>query len=661
MIQRRGYETSIEEVILRNTGYATIEEFTNPDKDYFIKDLDKAADRIKKAIATKTPITIVGDYDVDGVTASSIMYMTLKEMGADVRVRIPHRLSEGFGLNEVIIDEIDKGLLITVDNGIAAIGAVQKAKDKGLEVIVTDHHEPVMENGKKVLPNADLIIDPHAIDDQAQFNGYCGAGIAYKLSSVLVTDKTFNDKMSCFAALGTVADVMKLVEENKLIVRKGLKNMITPGHRTDGLEGILSRQFCNEFLTETDIGFKIGPMINAAGRLIDDGAKKPLEVMVTDGLKYKNYHIADELFDLNNKRKQIVEEALPVFEKEIAEKHMENDLPLVLYKPGIPEGVIGIIAGRLAEKYDAPTLVFSDSEDPAIIKGSGRTGRGVNLKELLDMSPEQFYKYGGHAEAAGISILKSNFENAKKALQSNCKVPLGYVKDDTTYYDLEIDAKDMPEVYKKLTEYGPFGEGNAQLSFKVKNFEITKKEKYDGTLEDVSIMGKGGKYCKIQGKGPIASFGETTHFIDCLVDDLLYDVSLECKGTGIKKSTYEKLKYVMYYYTGGFKSEAGLETMYERIEPNDGFKRFCKNAFEELSNLKPSEQKEYGINALFRKEDYRPKKVEMIGTLSVSYFKGDFTYQVDAVKIYNPDKVLEKEKEKIFVKQENILDTTIEF
>ena len=117
----------------------------------------------------------------------------------------------------------------------------------------------------------------------------------------------------------------------------------------------------------------------------------------------------------------------------------------------------------------------------------------------------------------------------------------------------------------------------------------------------------------------------------------------------------------MYYYTGGFRSEAGLETMYERIEPNDGFKRFCKNAFEELSSLKPSEQKEYGINALFRKEDYRPKKVEMIGTLSVSYFKGDFTYQVDAVKIYNPDKVLEKEKEKIFVKQENILDTTIEF
>ena len=154
MVLKRGSEDTVEQVILRNTGYKTIEEFAKPDKDYYIKDLDKVADKIRNAIAKKIPITIVGDYDVDGVTASSIMFMTLKRLGANVKVRIPHRFSEGFGLSEKIIDEIDSGLLITVDNGIAALAAVQKAKDKGLEVIVTDHHEPVFENGIKKLPNA---------------------------------------------------------------------------------------------------------------------------------------------------------------------------------------------------------------------------------------------------------------------------------------------------------------------------------------------------------------------------------------------------------------------------------------------------------------------------------------------------------------------------
>ena len=648
MIQKRGFENTVEEVILRNTGYSSIEEFNNPDKDYYIKDLDKVADRIKDAIAKNIPITIVGDYDVDGVTASSIMLMTLKRMGANVKVRLPHRFSEGFGLSTKIVDEIDTGLLITVDNGIAALEAIQKAKDKGLSVIVTDHHEPVFENGEKVLPNADLIIDPHAIDDQAAFNGYCGAGIAYKLSSILVPDEIFNDKMSCFAALGTVSDVMKLVEENKLIVRKGLANMIKKGHRTQGLEGILSRQFCNQYIDETDIGFKIGPMINAAGRLIDDGAKKPLEVMTTDDLKYPNYHIADELFDLNNKRKQIVEKSLPEFEKEIKEKHMELDFPLVLYKEGIPEGVIGIIAGKLAEKYDKPALVFSDSEDPNIIKGSGRTGSGVNLKELLDMSPEQFTKYGGHTEAAGISLLKSNFENAKTILQKNCKVPLDYVKDDTVYYDLEIDADNLKDFYEKVKQYGPYGEGNQKIVFKVKNFTLTPVEQRDGDISEFSFMGSG-KYVKAYGQNGIATFGETSKLIECMEDRLLYDVSVHANGNGISKENYEKLKYLIYYYTAAFTNEKGLNDLFERIDANEGFRKFTKKTFTELCALPSARQKDYNISKMLS-NNKPPKKVDVIGTLSVSYFKEEFTYQVDLLKMYDPEKVLEKEQEKTIEK-----------
>ena len=646
MVLKRGNEETVEQVILRNTGYKTIKEFTEPDKDYYIKDLDKAADKIKYAIDKNIPITIVGDYDVDGVTASSIMLMTLQHLGADVKVRLPHRFSEGFGLSEKIVDEIDEGLLITVDNGIAALAAVQKAKDKGLEVIVTDHHEPVFEDGIKKLPNADIIIDPHAIDGQAEFNGYCGAGIAYKLSSILVTDTIFNDKMSCFAALGTVSDVMKLVEENRLIVRKGPSNMVKEGHRTQGLRGILSRQFCDQFLTETDIGFKIGPMINAAGRLIDDGAKKPLEVMTTDNLKFPNYHIADELFNLNNERKQIVEKSLPEFEKLITEKHMENDFPLVIYKEGIPEGVIGIIAGKLAEKYDKPALIFSDSEDPYVIKGSGRTGSGVNLKELLDMSPEQFTKYGGHAEAAGISLLKSNFENAKSILQKNCKVPLGYVKDTNTYYDLEIDANDLAKFYKIVEQYGPYGEGNQKINFKVKNFRFTEVEQRDGTMSAITFM-SAGKYVKLFGQAGIAAFGESKFLVECMADSLLYDVEKECRNTGIKPSTFEKLKYLMYYYTNGFTKKDGLNKIFDRINPSEDFKNFANRKFDEMTSLPSARQKDYNVSKMMS-NNAMAKNVNIIGSLSVAYFKEEFTYQIDIEKVYDPEKVLEKEQEKIF-------------
>ena len=649
MIQKRGFEETIEEVVLKNTGYSNIEDFTNPDKDYFIKDLDKVADRIMYAIENDIPITVVGDYDVDGVTASSIMQKTLEYLGANVTVRLPHRFSEGFGLSEKIVDEIEGGLLITVDNGIAALAAVEKAKNKGLEVIVTDHHEPIVENGEKVLPCADLIIDPHAIDGQAQFVGYCGAGLAYKLSSILVTDPIFNDKMSCFAALGTVSDVMKLVEENRLIVKKGLENMTKDGHRTQGLFSILNKQYVDKHINETDIGFKIGPMINAAGRLIDDGARKPFEVMIVDNLRYPNYHLADELFALNNRRKQIVEEALPEFEKEIAEKHMENDFPLVMYKENIPEGVIGIIAGKLAEKYDTPALIFSDSEDPDIMKGSGRTGRCVNLKELLDMSPEQFYKYGGHAEAAGISILKSNFENAKRTLQANCKEPLGYVKDTNVYYDLEIEADNLEEVYKKLEKYGPFGEGNQKIVFKVKNFEFTKTTLRDGTESALDFMGTGKKYVKAFGQKGIGAFGDTVRLVECMEDRLLFDVEKECHGIKLSESAEEKLKYLLYYYTNAFTNIDGLEAMYERINPSEDFKEIAKVIFDEMVALPLARQKDYNIAHMLSKNP-APKKVDIIGTLSVSYFKDTPTYQVDLIKMYDPEKVLEHEKEKPVVK-----------
>ena len=272
------------------------------------------------------------------------------------------------------------------------------------------------------------------------------------------------------------------------------------------------------------------------------------------------------------------------------------------------------------------------------MKGSGRTGSGVNLKELLDMSPEQFYKYGGHAEAAGISILKSNFENAKNTLQKNCKVPLGYVKDTNTYYDIEIDADDLEKNYKIIEKYGPYGEGNQKVSFKVKNFELTEVEQRDGSLSAVSFMG-GGKYTKLYGQNGIAAFGESKTLVSCMVDSLLFDVEKECHGTGIKASTFDKLKYLMYYYTEGFTKKDKLQNLFDRIDPNEDFKNFVNKKFDEMVLLPSARQKDYKISNMLSKNPM-PKKINIIGTLSVSYFKEEFTYQIDIEKAYDPEKVL---------------------
>ena len=561
--QKRDELKTIEEIILRNTGYDTIEKFLDTDKPYEIKNLDILSDKIKEAIKNGEQITIVGDYDVDGITASSIMYLTLKEMGAKVKVRLPRRLSEGFGLSEKIVDEIDKGVVITVDNGIAAIDAIKKAKEKGLTVYVTDHHLP--NEGK--IPEADIVIDPH-LEGTADFENYCGAGIAYKLSSLLVSDKKFNNKMAGLAALGTVCDVMKLNEDNRAIVINGMNNMTKEKQQTFGLYCLLKKYYKEQNVTMTDIGFTLGPTLNAPGRLQDKGALESLKALTYD-LSQKEYEILDDvakkigykemfgitfkaslvdslskpwtvrqismispfntidkselnelkslltskkeiediqkekgylgltddnlielkrmlttphtpeeivkepsynkltplekgifknllkrmqtiisqidvIYKYNIERKQIVEDqVMPMIEAQIEANNMQNDFPLVVYIPNQPEGVMGIIAGKLTEKYDTPAMVFTDSEDPDIIKGSARTAREVNIKELLDKIPEEFFKYGGHAEAAGISIVKSNFEHARQKLMENSFEPLGYVKDDTLYYDLEIDAKDI--------------------------------------------------------------------------------------------------------------------------------------------------------------------------------------------------------------------------
>lgn len=460
----------IEDVVLRNTKYPDINQFLNGSRPtYWIKYLVEAADMIKEAIANKLTITIVGDYDADGVTASATLAYVLEKLGAKVKVRLPKRLSEGFGLSTKIVDEIDDGLVITVDNGIVAFDAVKLAKDKGLKVIITDHHL-LDESGE--LPMADIIIDPH-IEGTADFADYCGAGIAYKLAKELTKDEVILKKISCFAAIGTICDVMPLVEENRLIVIEGLKNMVTYNCRTSGLYSLLREVDLDRKIDEENIGFKIGPMINAAGRLYDDGAMKAFNVIVYDG-PFKE-SLGKELNEINEERKKIVADGMEKVTKNIQMNCLFGDYPLVIYEPGLSEGIVGILAGRLAEEKGVPTFVFTDSENPDIYKGSARSAVGVHLKDLLDTVSDTLYKYGGHSEAAGVSVEASKFDDMIYALSENIPEPVNSADSSAIYYDLEINCSEVDGLITEMRKYAPFGEGNPKIRFKINQFDLSPR------------------------------------------------------------------------------------------------------------------------------------------------------------------------------------------
>ena len=483
---------TISDVVFRNVGVKSLEELNGKD-NYRIDHLEEAADLIKSAIKDKQQITIVGDYDADGVTSSAIMYYVLANLGANVKVRIPKRLSEGYGISTKIIDEIDSGLIVTVDNGIVAFDPIKKAKEKGLKVIITDHHL-LDESGQ--VPEADIIIDPH-IEGSADFEDYCGAGIAYRLVKHLTDDKQMLAKMSCFAAIGTVADVMPLIEENRQIVQEGLKNMVTYGARTTGLYSILHAVNKENSITATDIAFKIGPMLNACGRLFDDGAMISFNAICYDG-KYDET-IGMKMNGYNEQRKKLVKQGEEAAEQNIKDNGLFADVPLVIYEPSIQEGIVGIIAGHLAEKYQVPTFVFTDSEQENVLKGSGRSAGEVHLKDLLDKSNEMLYKYGGHKEAAGVSVFKENYEKMVEKMQEVCPEPQNLYSIDDIYYDLEVKQSEIPVVLNELKKFEPFGEGNPKPVFLVKGFQLSPR--YSSVFR---TMGENNEHLKLFGASATA-------------------------------------------------------------------------------------------------------------------------------------------------------------
>lgn len=468
----------LEEIITKNSGQG-LDELLHPKKNPYISGLDKAEALIRKHKEKHSPVTVIGDYDADGVMASSIMKMGLEFfLGYPVKVRLPKRFSEGYGMNMAMVDEIDSGLVITVDNGIAALKEIEAAKAKGLEVIVTDHHLPkkqkITRAGKAAFrilrPSADVLIDPKATKD-CEFSEYCGAGLAYRLVERLVSDQVLLDKLRIFAGIATVADVVELHGDNRNLVRDSC-DLLNAGAGTKGIRILISRLGI-ERVTESDYGFRVGPVINASGRLEDDGPSDVLKLVTYDEIFYNPalddfmICLADELIERNERRKELVVDALDRIVVDTAKA------PVVVYDEACSSGIIGIVAGKIAEQYNLPTLVFGGSGDT--IKGSGRSNGSVNLKAMLDAAAECFVKYGGHPGAAGMTARKQDLpliqEKCHKYLEEH-----GFSAGvSQAYYDKEIRETDVETMLQKLEKYRPFGQGNPQPVFKVGTFVLTEK------------------------------------------------------------------------------------------------------------------------------------------------------------------------------------------
>lgn len=474
-IKKENYNT-IGSVVEGNTGMSVLTFLTESHKPHMDM-LQETADAIKNYLksVSNPNVIIVGDYDADGDTSTAIMFWMFKALGVNPKFRIPKRFSEGYGMSEKIVEEFPNcpnkdGLVITVDNGIAAFKAIEKAKAKGYTVIVTDHHLPPKDaDGNMILPPADIILDPHIYPEKSEFEDYCGAGIAYRLAEVLLPNMNLI-QLKVLASIGTVADVMPLVGANRTLVKEGLE-AINNRKCVPGLNAIINALKLSNHITADDYGFMLGPVFNASGRLYDDGASRVVNVL-TSGNSPELINKAENLVQINNIRKALVRESMEAAEKALSADVIKNRKPIVLYDETIGEGIIGIIAGHLTEKYYCPSVVFTKTENPDILKGSGRSIPEIHLKDALDKIQDKIVGYGGHAGAAGLSIKKDDLKEFTKALADACgKLP---DKTEDIYYDLEL-GDNYKGIMDELNIYAPYGEGNPKPVFH-KTFDVADGE-----------------------------------------------------------------------------------------------------------------------------------------------------------------------------------------
>ena len=473
--------------IIRNRdviGEKAIEKYLHGSrKDFYspwlLKDMEKAVAILQEKIENRNRIRIIGDYDIDGVMSTYILLESLRGLGCDVDMMIPNRITDGYGINEHLIEQAwqeGRDTIITCDNGIAAVTQIRKAKDLGMTVIVTDHHQVPFEDleggRKEILPPADAIVNPKQKACSYPFAGLCGAVVAMKVMEALyekmAPEVDLVDKMLPFAGIATIGDVMDLQDENRILVKEGLQRL----HHTTNLglqELIRVNNLEPENISPYHIGFILGPCLNASGRL--DTAKRALQLLLADS-REEAAVLAGDLKNLNESRKDMTAQGLEKAIEQVESTSMMEDTVLVVFLPECHESLAGIIAGRLRERYHKPSFVLTRGEEG--VKGSGRSIESYSMYEKLCECKEYLTKFGGHPMAAGLSLEEENVERFRRKLNEQS----GLTEEDLVE-KVTIDVP-MPihyirkDLVQELSLLEPFGKGNEKPLFAQKNLWVSQ-------------------------------------------------------------------------------------------------------------------------------------------------------------------------------------------
>ena len=435
---------------------------------YLLKDMDKAVARILRAVDNDEKIVIYGDYDVDGVCATATLFTCLENMGANVFYKLPNREKDGYGLNADILQSLKNkgvGLVVTVDNGIAAISEVEFANSIGLDIIVTDHHLP-----KGEIPNALAVVDPLRADDTSPCKTLCGAGVAFKLVCALEAADPMEmlDYYGDFVAVGTVADLMLLEGENRTIVKAGLA-LINEGMRQGFNSLIEISGLSGKEITSENIAYAIGPRINAAGRMADPTIA--LELLLSED-EADAMLLAQQLENENHKRQDIQNKMAEDITQELSSNpEFVKDRVIVVWGENYHPGVVGIVASRLVETYAKPAIVLT--RDGETFKGSGRSVSSFNLHRALEQTKHLLVRYGGHELAAGLTIEEENLENFRREINAVASDVSGMEKTESLIVDCiaEIDEISVDSVMQ-VGYLSPFGNGNPNPLFMVENVQV---------------------------------------------------------------------------------------------------------------------------------------------------------------------------------------------
>ena len=492
-------EEKIKEYLL-----GTIDTIPSP---WLMKDMKKAVDILEKKIQQQAKIRIIGDYDIDGVTSTYILLKGLTRIGANVDTYIPDRVADGYGIHEHLIDRAESDQIDTIgtcDNGIAASADIQMAKEKGMTVIVTDHHEiPYREeNGERrvILPPADAILNPKQYDCLYPNKNLCGAVVAFKYITALyerfdIQKKELEDYYE-LVAIATVGDVMDLQGENRILVKEGLRRL--PNTKNKGLQELIrANNLEDSKITAYHIGFVLGPCINASGRL--DTAARSL-ALLNAPTKEEAAKLAGDLTALNQSRKALTEKGKEEAIQLIETTELKNDRVLVVYLPECHESLAGIIAGRLREKYHKPAFVLTKGEKCA--KGSGRSIESYSMYDELVKCADLMVQFGGHPMAAGLSIEEENIEKFREQLNQNCTLT-----EEDLRPKIVIDVA-MPisyitkELLEQISLLEPFGKGNVKPIFAQKGLRVL----------DSNIIGKNKNVVKLKLLDPQGAIIEGIYF-----------------------------------------------------------------------------------------------------------------------------------------------------